>query len=232
MDGIKEEEEDEDEFVEDDELPEWAKRTTFEGDTLGRAHALLAYFLPSTLLPHLGPPNNRAALLTSLSSGQLLCAAYNAAVRKSKKPWGFVSKDGIHDIIALEKAALASGAAGEEDVASGASGKKVWTFRRTDNLRLWAGALKIRYTLPIETPSHLLATQPTPGSAFNTPLSSPSGAKTRFAFGPRGKDDREPPILFDPPVVAKREAGWDDMLEAVLTRWVDKAVEERRSVQS
>ena len=57
--------------------------------------------------------------------------AYNTCVRKSKKPWGFVNKDGIHDIFALERTALENG---EEGV-----GKKVWTFRRIDNLRLWIG---------------------------------------------------------------------------------------------
>ena len=62
--------------------------------------------------------------------------AYNTCVRKSKKPWGYVSKDSIHDIIALEKA--------QEEVEGGeGTGKKGWTFRRTDNLRLWAGCVII-----------------------------------------------------------------------------------------
>jgi hypothetical protein len=29
-------------------------------------------------------------------------------------------------------------------------------------------------------------------------------------------------------VVARKEEGWEDMLERVLIRWVDKVVEERR----
>ncbi len=97
----------------------------------GRAHALLTAFLPSNLLSAIRPPNSRPDFLRSLSSGQLLCVAYNACIRKSKKPWGYVSKDGIHDILALEAAAKAEG---EEDVS-----RRVWTFRRTDNLRLWVG---------------------------------------------------------------------------------------------
>lgn len=138
-----------DEASSDDNLPEWAKRSTFPGDNIGascifrtslqqtfilaigRSHTLLANFLPSSLLPALGPPNSRTEFLLSLSSGQLLCVAYNACVRKSKKPWGFISKDSIHNIISLEKAALING---DED-----GSKKVWTFRRTDNLRLWIG---------------------------------------------------------------------------------------------
>ena len=142
----------EDESMDDDELPEWARKSTFIEDNLGmlfsplpnfilsyhlgRAHSLLLSFLPSALQPALQPSSPREAFLESLSSGQLLCTAYNSCVRKSKKPWGYVSKDGIHDIIALEKSAEAD----LEGEASAALGKKSgWTFRRTDNLRLWAG---------------------------------------------------------------------------------------------
>lgn len=66
-----------------------------------------------------------------LSSGQLLCVAYNVGVRKSRKPWGFVSRDAIHDIITLDAQPPS-----EEQEAE--KGKRGWTFRRTDNLRLWA----------------------------------------------------------------------------------------------
>ncbi|KAG6862695.1 hypothetical protein C0993_001960 [Termitomyces sp. T159_Od127] len=40
----------------------------------------------------------------------------------------------------------------------------------------------------------------------------------------------EPPLFFDAKVVAKKEDGWEDMLEAVLLRWVAKAVQEKRNV--
>jgi hypothetical protein len=49
-------------------------------------------------------------------------------VRRSKKPWGFVAKATIHDLQALE----ANG-----DVQD-AKKEKGWTFRRVDNLRIWA----------------------------------------------------------------------------------------------
>ncbi|KIM44135.1 hypothetical protein M413DRAFT_17932 [Hebeloma cylindrosporum] len=222
MDDIREELEEE--WIDDEDLPGWAKRSNFVDDRLGRVHALLSYFLPPDLQPALASPSadSRTAFLSSLSSGQLLCFGYNACVRKSKKPWGFVSKDGIHDIIALE---LAAKQEGEDD-----KGKKLWTFRRTDNLRLWAGALKLRYMMPIQVPSQPVSQTPPPtltpsSSAVNTPLSSPSSSFQRF---PLGKADREPPILFDARIVAKKDEGWEDMLEAVLFRWVDKVVDERR----
>ncbi|KIL60248.1 hypothetical protein M378DRAFT_1064442 [Amanita muscaria Koide BX008] len=141
--------------ADDEELPDWAKRQTFAGDDFGRAHAFVSAFLPSHLASLLGPANSRTEFLTSLTSGQLLCVAYNACVRKSKKPWGYVSKDSIHDIVALERAEA------EEPSAEGR--RKGWTFRRTDNLRLWVGALKLRYMLSIQTPS-----QPLTESSHNT----------------------------------------------------------------
>lgn len=54
-----------------------------------------------------------------------------------------------------------------------------------------------------------------------TPLSSPSPTKQKFpAF-----DDV---ILFDAPVVARQEAGWEGMLEALVLKWVEAVVDERR----
>lgn len=35
-------------------------------------------------------------------------------------------------------------------------------------------------------------------------------------------------VLFDAQVVARKDEGWEDMLERVLLRWMWKAVEERR----
>ena len=139
------------ESMNDDELPEWARKSNFIEDNLGmlfsplpniipshrlgRAHSLFLSFLPSPLQSALQPSSPREAFLESLSSGQLLCTVYDSCVRKSEKPWGYVSKDGIHDIKVLEKSAEAD----LEGEASAAPGKKSgWTFRKTDNLRLWA----------------------------------------------------------------------------------------------
>ncbi|KAL1743809.1 hypothetical protein HDZ31DRAFT_64685 [Schizophyllum fasciatum] len=193
--------------VDDDELPGWAKRGAFGGEDLKRAHALLLDALPPRLREVLAPPDGRDDFLGSLSSGQLLCIAYNVCVRRSKKPWGYVNPDGIHDIIALMQA----DEAGDKKEGS----KSGWTFRRIDNLRLWIGAMKLRYVLPIQQPD-----LPTGRSgASPTPSASPSAAQTRFAGVP---------IVFDAKLVARREEGWQDMLESVLLAWVGAVVEEKR----
>ena len=119
--------------VNDDDLPRWAQRNAFPDGELLRAHALVVALLPASFLSHLPVEPDRDKLLNALSSGQLLCVAYNAGVRQSRKPWGYINSDSIHDIIALEDALSASGVDGSQ----AEKGRKGWTFRRTDNLRLW-----------------------------------------------------------------------------------------------
>ncbi|KAJ6524428.1 hypothetical protein DFH09DRAFT_1096115 [Mycena vulgaris] len=216
MGEIGEEGEDSEDGIDDEELPEWARRKAFEEDELGRAHAILSTFLPPSLLPALVPPSPRETFLDCLSSGQLLCIAYNSCVRKSKKPWGYISRDGIHDILALEQAARDGG---PEDTKAQAEVKKGWTFRRIDNLRLLAGALKIRYLLPIVAPAQ-------PGSSTpnsSTPLNSPAPAAAAQRFNPD-----QPPVIFDAKAVARKDPGWDEILEGLILRWVQRVVAERR----
>ncbi|TFY78686.1 hypothetical protein EWM64_g5330 [Hericium alpestre] len=201
--------------VDDDDLPMWAQRIAFSRETLGRGHALLVALLPADLLALLPRTPERAELLHALSSGQLLCVAYNIGVRRSRKPWGFIVKDAIHDIAALEAQAADS----EQD---GEKGRRAWTFRRTDNLRLWAAALKLRYMLPIAAPPRP-ASSLKPSSADTTPLTSPSPSLVRFPTL-----NVEPPVMFEARVIAHKDGGWEDMLEQVFSRWVEAVVNERR----
>lgn len=157
-------------------------------------------------------------------------------VRRSRKPWGFVSKDAIHDIVALEAQSIA-------DAQNGEKGKRGWTFRRTDNLRLWAAcvsvlltvplflnslrlcsALRLRYLLPIVAPakSDSLKGSITLSNS-STPLASPSASMMRFP-----STSNEESIEFDAPLVARLDNGWEDILETVVLKWVDVVVEERR----
>ena len=134
-DGEDDDEDDETSSVDDVDLPRWARRSTFPDDALMRTHALLVALLPASLLPHLPGSQDRIEFLNALASGQLLCLAYNTGVRQSRKPWGYINTDSIHDIIALEaahtKSSEVEGSQQDERV------RKGWTFRRTDNLRLW-----------------------------------------------------------------------------------------------
>ena len=86
---LAEEEHDHDDIpsVDDNDLPRWAQRSAFSDGELSRTHALLIALLPTSLLPHLPTSPDQAELLNALSSGQLLCVAYNIGVRQSRKPW-------------------------------------------------------------------------------------------------------------------------------------------------
>jgi len=119
--------------VDDKDIPRWAQHSAFSDGELSRTHALLITLLPASLLSHLPTSPDRANLLNALSAGQLLCVAYNIGVRQSRKPWGYINDKSIHDIVALEDTLSASAADGLQTE----KGRKGWTFRRTDNLRLW-----------------------------------------------------------------------------------------------
>ncbi|PVG02449.1 hypothetical protein CPB86DRAFT_725534 [Serendipita vermifera] len=204
--------------ADDEYLPNWAKRTEFVDDPLGRALALLVTLLPVELLHLLPPPSEpltSTSLMNSLSSGQLLCVAYNAGVRKSRKPWGYINTAAIHDIASLEGSISPNG--DKEDEKGGKP--KVWTFRRTENLRLWAAALKLRYMIPLVTPSQLLGNKD--NSRANTPATSPT--HTNFSLGQVGG-----PNLFDPGIVARREQLWEEMLHDAVLLWMDAVVKEKR----
>jgi len=206
-------------------LPEWAKRTFYSPDPHARTHALLVHLLPSNMLRLLPTPyTDRIQLLQALSSGQLLCVAYNAGVRRSRKPWGYINKDAIHDIAALEEGADAISAGSTETAEAAEKRKTGWTFRRTDNLRLWAGALKIRYLLPLTTP-------PVPSSQKKSIASDE--AETIRSASPitptqTKASSAEPPIVFDGKIIARKDDGWLEMLETVVLRWVSAVAQEKR----
>ncbi|KAH0835591.1 hypothetical protein J3R83DRAFT_9316 [Lanmaoa asiatica] len=225
------------ESIDEDDLPEWAKRSLFADDPVGRAHALLIALLPENLRSLVPSTPDNSAFFNSLASGQCLCAAYNTGVRRSRKPWGFISADSVHDIAFLEQSS--DGADGDE------KGKIGWTFRRIDNLRLWAGALKLRYLIPLVVPSapgrpdhiprtaspartHSRGASPARSSSGHAAVSfnsadvpSPSLVKIRSTTA-------EAPLIFDPRLVARKDDGWETMLETVVLRWVKAVVEETR----
>ncbi|KAJ2929488.1 hypothetical protein H1R20_g7606, partial [Candolleomyces eurysporus] len=157
-----------------------------------------------------------------------------------------------------------------------ASNKTGWTFRRTDNLRLWIGALKLRYMLPIQMPSQII--HALPPSLLKLPsvvsnLGGPRGPRGSAPSSPRKLGGFGPPaalaapaassiaqskssgpatpsssasspsamsaaqdssnnntvnLMFDAKVAARKEEGWEDMLERALVRWMWKAVGEKR----
>ncbi|KAB5590437.1 hypothetical protein CTheo_6129 [Ceratobasidium theobromae] len=201
------------EEADEEGLPDWATVEPFGSDLIGegifrwcgseltcaaRTSALLRYLLPPHLIPHLPESPNRETLLTTLSDGQMLCVAYNAGVRKSRKQWGFINAQSIHD---TTTATLEEKAAGS------------WTFRRRENLGLWAAALKLRYVIDI-VPAEPKSTHPT--------------RHFHEAPKPEAEAGGYAPNQFSPIVVAKHESGWEDMLERAIWQWVNAVVTERK----
>ncbi|KAI9268014.1 hypothetical protein BDA99DRAFT_504624 [Phascolomyces articulosus] len=82
-------------------LPDWLQRGTFQDDAIGRYHALLnanrhnmdgdssaAQSMDSIPDPH----EDREAFLSYLADGITLCNVYNNIVKRSRRPFGFISK--------------------------------------------------------------------------------------------------------------------------------------------
>lgn len=110
-----------------------------------------------------------------------------------------------------------SGLLGERTICGCGLGKSLLLFISLKLISFWS-ALKLRYMLPIQ----MFANEP--NSAAVSPAVSPSSRT--FSQGSKA---RECPISFNLKVVAKREEGWEDMLENVLFRWMEKVVDERRA---
>ena len=98
----------------------------------GRFHALIISYLPSSLIEAVPPPTDHKSFMERLSDGQILCIVFNSVLRRSRRPWGFIQPQDIHDIIGLEKEEELNG------ISEKSKSKTSWTFRRTDNLRIWA----------------------------------------------------------------------------------------------
>ncbi|KAH9016266.1 hypothetical protein EDB85DRAFT_1898221 [Lactarius pseudohatsudake] len=172
--------------VVEDHLPRWSRWSTFPDNPLMRTYVLLVAFLLTSLLHHLPGSQDRAEFLNPLSSGQSLCLA-------------IINTDSIHDIIALEAALTRS----EVDGSQEEKGRKGWTFRRTDHLRLWGAAGTIRYILPIISPA-------TP----NVPTLKPNPTGDAMPPSPSSSKFSEPPV-FDARGIARPDDGLEGMLECV-----------------
>lgn len=186
-----------------------------------RLAACLAAHLPANLLSNLPRNDSTSDLLLALSDGQLLCIAYNAVLRASHRPWGFIPESSIHDVISLtrerkraEEAATRDGKAVEDtnhlsvagstpmrrssseglsndgslmpNVNADGTRRVGLTFRRLENLRLFVGALRLRYLVQM----------------------SPN---------------------IDLKAIARKTDGWEDMLKEIACAWVNAAAEEKRN---
>ncbi|GAA6008535.1 hypothetical protein JCM10207_007148 [Rhodosporidiobolus poonsookiae] len=223
---------------EGEELPEWAREEGFE-DGLARAHALLLSHAP--LLPAPFPsllsstPSSSLsspALLALLRNGDCLCHAYTAVLRHSSgRAFGFLRAERVHGLPVPvpgegedgQGEGEAGGEAMSREASSGAEGKKVGgTFRRIENLRMWAAALKFRYALPLVLPPSSTSSTTAAPSLPTSPDPSTSSASSSSLAA----DSTQ--IGFDPRLIATRGEGWDTMLARAVGAWAEAVGRERR----
>ncbi|CED85135.1 hypothetical protein [Phaffia rhodozyma] len=181
-----------------------------EKDIIVRLHSLLSYHLPPYLATYIPPLTSPLPdFLNDLTDGQLLCYAHNFAVRRSRKPWGFIPDNEIHDVIGerernqlepflIDTVAIerSGGTISRRQSDGLVKHRKEYLFRRVQNMGNFAAAIKLRYLVPLIQSN---AVNPTPESIF-----------------------------FDHQMVAKRAPGWEQMLEKAIHSWIDRITEEER----
>lgn len=195
-------------------IPTWAQ-PSFHGSDLQRTFHLLRDILPEQTCslpnPNISSSGPRI-LLDSLSDGYILCHAFNAALCRSYRAWGFIPSSNIHDLTASSSAMLVKSSAEDAkpqgDVKLRPPG---WTFRRVENLNRFAAAVTLRYGI------RLLPLIPT----------SSANGMTRAAT-----DRNKKPVdglTFDAAIVVRKDPGWEAILQGLVVAWVGSVVQEEQS---
>uniref|UniRef100_V5E7P9 Uncharacterized protein n=2 Tax=Kalmanozyma brasiliensis (strain GHG001) TaxID=1365824 RepID=V5E7P9_KALBG len=106
-----------------------------------------------------------------------------------------------------------------------------WTFRKTENLRVWAAALKLRYA--IQTTATRAAVRPVAAAPTygNLGLGKLNLHGRRVASESHISSDisksSSRTIDFDPVRVARHDAGWQEMLTKLIHAWIDAVAAEQ-----
>lgn len=108
-------------------VPVWLERGSFVNNPLGRYYALLSDNLDDYNLEEgvsfPNPEEDEDAFLQFLADGIILCNAYNSVVKRSRRPFGFITK--IHN-------------------------DSRRTYRAIENLRFFSAACKFRFELTFD----------------------------------------------------------------------------------
>ncbi|KAL9931458.1 hypothetical protein V8E36_009623 [Tilletia maclaganii] len=174
---------------------------------------LMEDLLPADLRPHLRSRGTDSdALLATLADGHLLGLTYNAALRRSRRPWGFLRAEDIHALVGDASTTEAS----------------KWTFRKIDNLRNWAAALRLRYSIAADDLTVVdldrdWDEQGLVASGESSSSSSPHGNADTVAADPLASTPigyALGKIRFEPRAVARQEGDWKPALSALIAAWL------------
>ncbi|KNZ56461.1 hypothetical protein VP01_23g9 [Puccinia sorghi] len=112
---------------------------------------------------------------------------------------------------------------------SPSAGKVGLTFRRLENIKFWAAALKLRYMIkgeiPLNSKTEPNLSQSTPPTTFPLDPTSTSSTTTVNHHHPHQLVSS---IKFDPKVIAKKSDGWDIALAFMVFKWLDSIQAEKR----
>lgn len=225
-------------------LPKWANEDFYDGDGLGqsplcissictttqanftiittaRVKSCIEAHLPADLLADLNNCHSAADLLSVLSDGQILCLAYNAVLRVSQRPWGFIPENSIHDVINLVRARERKEQADQHQ--NRASNEPA----TTSHLQVSGGSALMRRAS---------------SEGLSGDDAAEKGNKSRIGLTFRRHENLRLFVAalklryliqinprIDIKIIARKEEDWREMLEEVACTWVRAAAEEKRN---
>ncbi|CAD6884897.1 unnamed protein product [Tilletia controversa] len=184
----------------------WNEPGRVQGGLRQRLLTLFDEILPADLRLHLrskGPDSN--SLLNTLADGHILCLAYNAALRRSRRPWGFIREEDIHALVGHTIPAEAS----------------KWTFRKIDNLRNLAAALRLRYAVVGEELRVVELDRD-----WDEQVRSGGRRHEGQGQGDAAAEEGPRKVRFEPRTVARQEEGWEEALAALVAAWLKALIDE------
>lgn len=177
--------------------------------------------MPKDLREELHRAGEDDDILYCLADGQMLCIAYNAVLRKSQRPWGFIPHSSIHDVISLTQEC-----------------QKIEQAQLRDESFLGDSS-----HLSVRGSSALMRRASSEGlSGDDSTINGPNSHNKRIGLTFRRFENLRVfvaalklryLIQVRPDVniktIARKEQGWRDMLLDIAFSWIEAAAEEKRN---
>ena len=148
----------------------------------------------------------------------MLCNAYNAVLRKSERPWGFIPQNSIHDVISLMRERQ------QRDEQAGSNQRP--SLDQSGHLQIGGG-------------STLMRRVSSEGLSGNDSLVI-NGNKSRIGLTFRRFENLRVFVAalrlrylvqlshhVDIKFIARKEEGWREMMAEIACKWVEAAAEEK-----
>lgn len=183
--------------------------------------ACLDVHLPADLRAELHRDDPSLDIFLRLSDGQMLCTAYNAVLRKSEKPWGFIPRDSIHDVISLMRERQLKEQAERRSSVDESGHLQVGGSSSTSMRRVSSEGLSGDDSVVINNNKSRI------GLTFRRLENLRvfvAAIKLRYSIQLSQNIDLR--------IIARKEEGWREMITEIASKWVEAAAYEKRNEET